>query len=112
VALPDVSEDASRTAVWVRRGRHATTVTALGEFDLATATLLRDALTEACAFGGRVVVDLAGVTFVDASTLGLVVRAHGELAAHGSTIEIVNPSPTVIRLLRLTGLAWLTEVSE
>jgi anti-anti-sigma factor len=83
-------------------------VNASGEFDLATADVLISALDEACGTGRDVQLDMSAVSFIDASTLGVVVRARETLAAHGCKIEIVRPARIVRRLLGLTGLESLT----
>jgi anti-sigma B factor antagonist len=83
--------------------RHAV-VQVVGELDFATVDLLSGALDEACATGADVQLDMSGVSFIDASTLGVLVRYRRKLADAGCDIEIVRPSHTVVRLLRLTGL--------
>ncbi|MCU1657205.1 MAG: anti-sigma factor antagonist [Pseudonocardiales bacterium] len=82
-------------------------VHALGEFDLATAQVLADALDQACGAGRDVQLDMSGVSFIDASTLGVVVKARNALSEHGCRIEIVRPTDCVARLLQLTGLESL-----
>src|SRR5688572_26236542 len=66
-----VSTDGDRTAVWLS-----------GEHDLASTGLLTIALAEAIAIEDRdVVVDMSYLTFMDASTLGLLIRTRDFLAA-------------------------------
>jgi anti-anti-sigma factor len=109
---PHPREPWEPTTVRVSAGERVTTVFAVGEFDLATAHLIADALARACELDVPVVVDLSGVRFADASTLGLVVQAHTRLAARGRELSVASPSAAVLRLMELTGLGWLVEGSQ
>jgi anti-anti-sigma factor len=82
-------------------------VSATGEFDLFTAQILADSLDEVCRRGLSVELDMSAVSFIAASALGVVVRAHRSLTEKGCNIEIVRPADTVKRLLRLTDMGWL-----
>jgi anti-anti-sigma factor len=75
-----------------------------GEIDEASAPELRFALAVAIENRGstRVVVDLAGVTFMDCAGVGELVRALRRTGwAHGS-ISLAGPSAFVRRVLELT----------
>jgi anti-anti-sigma factor len=50
-----------------------------------------------------VIVDLAGVTFMDASGLGAMVRLRERLGAHGEVL-VRGASPDLSRILRITSL--------
>ena len=45
-----------------------------------------------------------GVSFIDSSGLGALVRVRNEAADQGKTLSLVNPSPATHRLLEITGL--------
>jgi anti-sigma B factor antagonist len=76
-----------------------------GELDIADAARLRDDLMAAIdSPSHRVIVDLSQVTFLDASILGVLAGAAADLRAAGRSLEVINPCPGVVRLLRLTGL--------
>ncbi len=77
-----------------------------GELALASATNLVDLLTETCRTGGDVALDLEGVTFMDSSGLSAVIEACDLLGSQGR-LTLVNPSPQVQRILRLTDLERL-----
>jgi anti-sigma B factor antagonist len=80
-----------------------------GELDLAGVDPLRATwftLAESVA-PGRIVVDLARVTFADATFVGLVVGLRKRQAAHAGTVEVCNARDQVRRLFTLTGLADL-----
>ncbi len=85
-------------------------VTACGEVDVTTAPQLRQALTEAQSGANRgasndpVVVDLSGVTFLDASALGVLAAAAMRARQRGGEIVLRDPAPMAVRLLEITGL--------
>lgn len=72
-----------------------------GELDLASAPRLRDACSNAAGSGdGRLVLDLAGVTFIDSTGIhGLI----GAYEAYADRLRIIT-SPEVSRMLDLCGL--------
>jgi anti-anti-sigma factor len=75
-----------------------------GDIDLASARELARYL-EAQLDGPprRFELDLSGVEFVDSSGLHTFIHAHNYASARGSQLVIVAPSPSVGRLLELTG---------
>jgi anti-sigma B factor antagonist len=82
-----------------------------GELDLNSAPALRDCLA-GLAEGGttEIVLDLSDLDFVDSTGLSvLVMDFHRTRAAGGSTV-MRNPSPTVMRVLEITGLAPIFSV--
>jgi anti-sigma B factor antagonist len=85
----------------------ATVVAVVGEVDMATADLFRQAIDVACAGGQHVVIDLVDTTFIDSSGLAVVVRAHGELGPHARAVVVRSASPLVTRTFALTGLDHL-----
>jgi anti-sigma B factor antagonist len=75
-----------------------------GELDIATAPSLRERLRVALMDARpRVVIDLAGVTFCDASWLALLVGARLRTGARDAVV-LTAPRPQVARLLQVTGL--------
>jgi anti-sigma B factor antagonist len=76
-----------------------------GEIDLATIGALRDHLALLVEFGtGDIDVDMADVTFCDATILRVLLAAHQALDASGRDIQIINASVPTVRLLQLAGL--------
>jgi len=76
-----------------------------GEIDLGTIDAVRDHLSLLVEAGiGDVEVDMAAVTFCDASVLHVLLAARWSLEAGGRHIEVINPSPSAARLLELAGL--------
>lgn len=81
-------------------------VTPTGEADLCTAPLLRRAVDQALESRRPrlVVVELDELTFLDASTLGVVVDVRRRVEARGGALRIRARQPLVRQLLRITGL--------
>lgn len=81
-----------------------------GEFDSAARPLLHLALVRAGSEGDTVVVDLRDITFLDSSTLGLLVSARRRATQEGRLLVLTDPPPRVLRLLRITGLTGLLDL--
>jgi len=79
-------------------------VTAAGEIDISTVTLLRDCLFELAAAGRPLVVDLDQVSFIDSSGLAALVGTVKRAEAHGGTLHIVCAQPKTRQLFHVTGL--------
>jgi anti-anti-sigma factor len=80
-------------------------VTAIGEVDLFTAPSFRTMLEEALAVGvDTVTVDLAGVTFMDAQGLTVLVGAARQLQDNGGRLVVRAPPASLRRLFEVTDL--------
>lgn len=79
-----------------------TVITAIGEVDIATTTLLADALLHAPAHA-PIILDLTDVAFMDCTGLHSILRARDNAAAQHAPFILV-PSPKITRLLRLANL--------
>jgi anti-anti-sigma factor len=91
----------------VARDGDVTVVTAAGELDLAVKDDLRDVLAP---LTGSVVIDLADVTFVDSSTLGVLVGAHKRLTGDGGTLRVRAPQDMPRLTFETVGLAsWIED---
>lgn len=90
--------------VAVRRRIGHIVVTAIGEVDIATAAQLRDRLAGPADGGQQVIVDLSGVSFIDAAGLGVLARAAARTAARGGSLQLAAASRPVRRMLAVTGL--------
>jgi anti-anti-sigma factor len=81
------------------------TLTVTGELDLAAAPEFWSAIAEIGMSTSTVVlVDLAGVEFIDSSGIRSVVEAARALSDAGGRLVLGPTSPTVKRVLELTGL--------
>jgi anti-anti-sigma factor len=78
-----------------------------GELDVATADLLRERIRDLLGHGTevrRLVLDLAGLEFLDVTGLGALLEAHRKLGAVGGTLALRRPRPMVLRMLNLLHL--------
>jgi anti-anti-sigma factor len=84
-----------------------TVVEASGEIDLANRQEFKDVL-DRCE--GRVVVDLANVTFIDSSGIGVLVATRNRLIEQGGELRLRNPQDVPRRVLEVVGVAdWIDE---
>ncbi len=80
-------------------------VRADGELDVSTAPQLRQTITTALdESDNRVIVDLTAVTFMDSTTLGVLIGAHNRVRETGGVLGLVCPDDKVRRVFRITGL--------
>lgn len=81
-----------------------------GDLDLASAPSLKWALADLQAAGSRhVVVDLAKVSFIDSTALGVLVGAQRGLDP-GVKLAIACAEENVLRIFELTGLNGMFEI--
>jgi anti-sigma B factor antagonist len=87
-----------------RVGMH-TVVGVTGEIDVATAPALRDTVLGLLNRGApSLVLDLRGVTFVDSTGVGSLLRIHHRQALLGGSVHFVADQPAVLRVLDLMQL--------
>src|SRR3954447_25273305 len=80
-------------------------VVASGELDIAATPRLSTVLAMAYASpGGRLVLDLSDVAFIDSTALGMILKAAAQLDESGTNLAVVVPEGPVRRLLELTNL--------
>lgn len=93
----------------------ATVVVLVGELDLATAGGLRTrlaTLAQADPPPSVVVLDLAGLDFVDASGISVLLSAQRALAGRGASLVLRSPSRMVRKVLRLLDLDGVLQVER
>ena len=84
-----------------------------GELDLYSAPELKQRLGLAIEEGNRrIVVDLTQATFVDSTTLGVLVGAKKRIAPEGGSVAVVCPDNEVRRLFDLTGINRVFEIYD
>jgi anti-anti-sigma factor len=82
-----------------------TIVTISGEIDIVSAPMLRERLLGLLRpHTSRIVIDLSGVTFYDASGLAVLVGASRRADQLGGVLRLAAPAPMTARVLRVTGL--------
>ena len=95
---PRVHQD-PRTVVWLR-----------GEYDTSTLVALSVQLCRAISHNDAdLVVDLRHVTFMDASTVGVIVRAREFLRPRGRSLTLRSLSGIASRVIEVCGLQELVE---
>ena len=80
-------------------------VTVEGEIDIFTAPEFKERISGAIDAGREVVVvDLAATTFIDSSSLGVLIGAHRRLKLRGGTLVVVCDNDAIVKTFRITGL--------
>lgn len=80
-------------------------VTVAGEVDVSNASELRDALKKAMAqHTGDVAVDMADVSYIDSTGIGVLVGAAHAAFDKGTELIIQKPQSNVERVLNLLGI--------
>src|SRR3954452_19684878 len=76
-----------------------------GEVDTYTSARLRDAISAAIDGGAtEVVVDVAGMDFIDSTGLGVLVGALKKLQERDGKLTLRSPSPATLQVLGIVGL--------
>jgi len=80
-------------------------ISVTGELDIATAEQAYSFISEV--IDGRpapVSVDLSGLTFCDASGLGVLARIARHARQAGRQLSLSSPRPSLLKIMRITGL--------
>jgi anti-sigma B factor antagonist len=95
----------------VARGRNVV-VEVRGDVDIATAAALAQRLADTLVTARAVVVDLAGVGFMDSTGLGVLVAAFHHATAAGGTLVLARPQRIVRNALRLLQVDAVVDVYD
>jgi anti-sigma B factor antagonist len=77
----------------------------IGEIDATCAGMLTGHLNPLPEGDGDVVLNLAGVDFIDSSGLRVLIDAHRRAEQVGRRVVMNSPSPSVARLFDISGLS-------
>jgi anti-sigma B factor antagonist len=89
----------------VRREANVCVMTLTGEVDVYTAPRLKERLAEEVDGGcEHIVVDLAGVEFMDSSGLGALVSGLRRIKERDGTIRLASARDAIVKVFRITGL--------
>lgn len=80
------------------------TVQLTGEHDVSTNERVEAAILAAQQLGDRVLVDLSAVTFIDASTIDIIVRAHTRRRGRCRSVRVVRPTKQTMRIFSMLEL--------
>jgi anti-sigma B factor antagonist len=96
------------------RGHAGVTVLAVsGELDLATISILKEAVGgQFGSAGDSVVLDLSDLTFCDSTGLGSFVALHRQATQVGTTLALAAPRKRVADLLQISGINQVVSVFE
>lgn len=85
----------------------------LGEVDLASAPVLREALIELIDGQGNLFVqlDLENLSFIDSTGIGVLVRALRSVRQKGGDLTLMNCRASTLRILEIAGLTEIFGVS-
>lgn len=106
--------DSTPTPFEVRRVDHPLGVVLVlrGELDLATVPLLEEHLNRTKRSGASVVIDLAGLGFIDSTGLEVLLRADRQLRASDGQLVLLSGSRAVYRVFELAGVDGHFEWSD
>lgn len=82
----------------------------VGEIDAHTAPALAEAIR--ASDRDHLVIDMAGVEFLDSSGLRVLIEAHQSARADDGTVQLANPSAAVSRLLEISGIEDYLNVTD
>jgi anti-sigma B factor antagonist len=80
-------------------------VSVVGEVDLFTAPEFKERMSRPIDEGrSSLVVDLSRTTFIDSSSLGVLIGAHRRLRSRGGAVVVVCDNETIAKTFKITGL--------
>jgi anti-sigma B factor antagonist len=94
-------------------GNGVSTVSVAGEVDQATPPELKEALTEVVNSGAKgVLVDLSNATFIDSTTLGVLMSAVKRLRPAGGELAIACNDANIRKIFEITLLDRVFEIFD
>ncbi|MGI8451492.1 MAG: STAS domain-containing protein [Streptosporangiaceae bacterium] len=96
-----------REELWLSAEQHGgvTVVTIRGDLDIVNSGRFDDCLKQARAVSKRIILDLAGVDFMDTSALAVIVGHWKKLKAEDGTLILAGARYRYTKSLWITGLA-------
>jgi anti-anti-sigma factor len=92
-------------------GQDCATLRLSGEIDLSTAPAVREAALSALQqFSTVLHIDLSGVSFMDSTGLEVLLATRRRAELLGGQLHLKDPTPAVLRVLEVTGVARLFEI--
>jgi anti-sigma B factor antagonist len=84
-----------------------------GEVDLFTAPEFKQRVTAPIGAGiDHVIVDLTETTFIDSSSLGVLIGAHRRLQQRGGRLVVACDAEAILKTFRITGLDGVFTIVE
>ena len=90
------------------QGNKVTTIKCHGRLVSENAGEIKEVVKPLLPLGGRIVIDLSDLNYLDSSGLGALVALKASAIKQGMCIlQLVNVTPRVLELMRLTNLAQI-----
>ena len=88
-------------------------VSVAGEVDLFTAPEFKQRVMAPIGAGvDHVVVDLMETTFIDSSSLGVLIGAHRRLKSRGGSLIVACDDEAIVKTFRITGLDGVFQLAD
>jgi anti-sigma B factor antagonist len=88
-----------------RVGEDTHVVTVTGEIDLFTAPEFKTRMSRPIEDGvQRLIIDLSATTFIDSSSLGVLIGAHRRLKQRNGSLIVVCDNDAIVKTFKITGL--------
>ncbi|HEX2999495.1 MAG TPA: STAS domain-containing protein [Armatimonadota bacterium] len=85
----------------------------VGEVDIYTCPQLKETILHLIDEGNyHIVIDMEKVPYIDSAGLGVLVGARRRVGEHDGSISIVNPNPSVFKVLEITRLTKIFDVFQ
>ena len=97
---------------FVDADRRVAHIRVAGEIDVATAPLLQDAIMAQIHCRTNTIADLADVSFMDASGVGMLIKADQLARRRGVRLTVTHPTGLVARVLRLTQADRILDIDD
>jgi len=96
-----------------KQEKNVLTVFLKGELDHHTASKVRDTIDmEILKTSVKLLIlDMGEVSFMDSSGIGLIVGRYHRIKSLGGNMQITNPSASLLRILRMSGVEKLMKIS-
>ena len=112
-AILNTNNDAEKPSWSLTAGKSPGEVTLTGEIDFSVTPAVRERLMDVVAANApEIVLDMAGLSYIDSSGLALLIELRKILAESGRSVHIRTISPQVRKLFNLTQLGDLFGLPE
>ena len=89
-----------------------TVIVLSGELEVSTAAQLRELLDRLPMEGPTIVLDMAGLDFVDSTGIGCLFKLHRRAADRGAIVVARHPRPQIHRVMEMTQLNRLIAILD
>ena len=92
-------------------GEHSYLIALAGDFDLHSGPEFERRVLEALGRGAsELLIDLSEVSFIDSTTIGILMRTRKRLAPLGGRVLVVTSDRNILRLFEITALDRMFEI--